>query len=84
MTYLGARGYQPLINYWAEQDLIWVDEFRDGNVPAGMDCLSSFLRAVRACGDDLLSFGQRGLPAQAVRLNEGGHRASRQEGGGFI
>jgi hypothetical protein len=22
------------------------DEFRDGNVPAGMNCLSSFLRAV--------------------------------------
>jgi len=48
MTYLGERGYQPVINYWAEQDLILSDEFRDGNVPAGMDPLSSFLRAVRA------------------------------------
>src|SRR5439155_1206565 len=48
MTYLGERGYQPVINYWAEQDLILADEFRDGNVPAGMDCLSSFLRATRA------------------------------------
>ncbi|MGC2049433.1 MAG: IS1380 family transposase [Gallionella sp.] len=48
MTYLGERGYQPVINYWVEQDLILADEFRDGNVPAGMDCLSSFLRAVRA------------------------------------
>lgn len=47
-TYLGEKGYQPLIHYWAEQDLILSDEFRDGNVPAGMDCLSSFLRAVRA------------------------------------
>jgi Transposase DDE domain group 1 len=46
MTYLGQRGYQPVINYWAEQDLILSDEFRDGNVPAGMNCLSSFLRAV--------------------------------------
>src|SRR3970282_1857176 len=45
MTYLGERGYQPVINYWAEQDLILSDEFRDGNVPAGMGCLSSFLRA---------------------------------------
>ena len=45
MTYLGERGYQPVINYWAEQDLILSDEFRDGNVPAGMNCLSSFLRA---------------------------------------
>lgn len=48
MTYLGERGYQPVINYWVEQDLILSDEFRDGNVPAGMDCLSSFLRATRA------------------------------------
>ena len=22
MTYLGERGYQPVINYWVEQDLI--------------------------------------------------------------
>jgi len=48
MTYLGERGYQPVINYWVEQDLILADEFRDGNVPAGMDCLTSLLRAVRA------------------------------------
>jgi hypothetical protein len=33
MTYLGERGYQPVINYWVEQDLILSDEFRDGNVP---------------------------------------------------
>jgi len=45
MTYLGERGYQPVINYWAEQDLILSDEFRDGNVAAGMNCLSSVLRA---------------------------------------
>ncbi len=48
MTYLGECGYQPVINYWVEQDLILSDEFRDGNVPAGMDCLSSYLRATRA------------------------------------
>ena len=42
-----------MINYWAEQDLILSDEFRDGNVPAGMDCLSSFLRAVRALPDSV-------------------------------
>lgn len=53
MTYLGERGYQPVINYWAEQDLILADEFRDGNVPAGMDCVSSFLRAVRALPDSV-------------------------------
>ena len=48
MTYLGERGYQPVINYWAEQDLILSDEFRDGKLAAGMACLSSFLQAVRA------------------------------------
>jgi hypothetical protein len=34
-TYLNGRGYQPVIVYWAEQDLIVADQFRDGNVPAG-------------------------------------------------
>jgi hypothetical protein len=53
MTYLGERGYQPVINYWVEQDLILSDEFRDGNVPAGMDCLTSFLRATRALPDSV-------------------------------
>jgi hypothetical protein len=53
MTYLGEPGYQPLINYWAEQDLILADEFRDGNVSAGMDPLSSFLRALRALPDSV-------------------------------
>jgi hypothetical protein len=48
VTYLGEKGYQPVINYWAEEDLILSDEFRDGNVPAGMDPLSSFQRAILA------------------------------------
>ena len=34
--YQGGRGYQPACIYWAEQDLIVGDEYRDGNVPAGM------------------------------------------------
>jgi Transposase DDE domain group 1 len=38
-TYLGEKGYQPVIAYWAEEDLILADEFRDGNVPAGMGLL---------------------------------------------
>lgn len=33
--YKGGRGYQPSVVYWAEQDLVVADEFRDGNVPAG-------------------------------------------------
>lgn len=34
--YEGVRGYQPVIAYWAEQGMIVADQFRDGNVPAGM------------------------------------------------
>jgi hypothetical protein len=45
-TYLGQRGYQPVIAYWAEEDLIIADEFRDGNVPAGMDLLEVLKEAM--------------------------------------
>jgi hypothetical protein len=37
--YQGGRGYQPAAIYWMEQDLVVADEYRDGNVPAGMDTL---------------------------------------------
>jgi hypothetical protein len=36
MTYEGFRGYQPLLVTWAETELILADQFRDGNVPAGV------------------------------------------------
>ena len=35
-TYEKVRGYQPVIAYWAEQGVILTDQFRAGNVPAGM------------------------------------------------
>ncbi|HYA79939.1 MAG TPA: IS1380 family transposase [Methylocystis sp.] len=35
-VYEGGRGYQPVLALWAEQDVIVADEFRDGNVPAGV------------------------------------------------
>ncbi len=47
-TYLGCRGYQPVIAYWAEQDLVVADEFRDGNVPAHMGLLPVLQEAIRA------------------------------------
>jgi len=47
-TYLGEKGYQPVIVYWAEQDLILVDEFRDGNVPAQADLLRVLKKAIAA------------------------------------
>ena len=31
--------------YWAEQDLVIADEYRDGNVPAGMDNLPLIRRS---------------------------------------
>ena len=47
-TYLQEKGYQPLVAYWAEQDLILADQFRDGNVPAGMDLLPVLKEALWA------------------------------------
>ena len=45
-TYSGYGGYQPVINYWAEKDIILADEFRYGNVPAHYDCYSSFRKSL--------------------------------------
>lgn len=46
--YKGGRGYQPSAVVWAEQDLVVADQYRDGNVPAGMDTLAVARRAVAA------------------------------------
>ena len=46
--YKGGCGYQPAVIYWAEQDLIVGDEFRDGNVPAGMQNLPLIQRGFAA------------------------------------
>ncbi len=43
--YQGGRGYQPVAVYWGEQDLVVAEEYRDGNVPAGMDNLPLIRRA---------------------------------------
>jgi hypothetical protein len=48
MTYLGEKGYHPVIAYWAEQDLVVADEFRDGNVPATMALLPVLQEAISA------------------------------------
>jgi hypothetical protein len=39
--YKGGRGYQPTAVLWAEEDLVVADEYRDGNVPAGMAPLTA-------------------------------------------
>jgi hypothetical protein len=43
--YQGGRGYQPTAVYWVEQDLVVADEYRDGNVGAGMETLPLIRRA---------------------------------------
>ena len=37
--YKGGRGYQPAAMHWAELSVVVADEYRDGNVPAGMSNL---------------------------------------------
>lgn len=46
--YKKGRGYQPAVIYWAEQDLVVGDEYRDGNVPAGMGNLALIRRGFAA------------------------------------
>lgn len=48
VTYLGEKGYQPVVAYWVEEDLLLVDEFRDGNVPASMGLLPVLKEAIAA------------------------------------
>ncbi len=43
--YKGGRGYQPSYVVWAETGLVVADEFRDGNVPAGMQNLPIIKKA---------------------------------------
>jgi hypothetical protein len=43
--YEGGRGYQPIAVLWAEADLVVADQYRDGNVPAGMAPLRVARRA---------------------------------------
>jgi len=46
--YKGGRGYQPSVIHWAEHDLVLADEYRDGNVPAGMSNLPRIQRGFAA------------------------------------
>jgi hypothetical protein len=46
--YKKGRGYQPAVAWWAEGDLVLADEFRDGNVPAGMKPLAVVEKAFSA------------------------------------
>lgn len=59
-TYEGGKGYQPLLALWAEVDLVLADEFRDGNVPAHVDPLSTTRRAFAALPGSVEEYYFRG------------------------
>jgi hypothetical protein len=54
--YQGGRGYQPTAVYWVEQDLVVADEYRDGNVGAGMATLPLIQRAFASLPASVTTF----------------------------
>jgi DDE family transposase len=54
--YQGGRGYQPTAVYWVEQDLVVADEYRDGNVGAGMATLPLIQRAFASLPPTVTTF----------------------------
>jgi hypothetical protein len=58
--YKKGRGYQPVLVLWAEEDLVVADEFRDGNVPAGMEPLAAARRGFAALPRTVVEYGFRG------------------------
>ena len=50
-SYEHCRAYQPVVAVWAEQDVVVLDQFRDGNVPAGMGNREFLERAFAALPD---------------------------------
>jgi hypothetical protein len=59
-TYLGGKGYQPMLALWAEMDLAVADEFRDGNVPAHSAPLRVAKRAFQALPETVGEYYFRG------------------------
>lgn len=59
-SYEGERGYQPMVAVWAEMDLVLADEFRDGNVPAGMAPLRVAQAAFAALPSTVETYYYRG------------------------
>ncbi len=57
--YKGGRGYQPTAVYWVEQDLVVADEYRDGNVGAGMATLPLIRRAFASLPPTVTAFSFR-------------------------
>jgi hypothetical protein len=58
--YKGGRGYQPSVIYWAELDMVLADEYRDGNVPAGMSNLPLIKRGFASLPETITERNFRG------------------------
>jgi len=54
--YKKGRGYQPSAMLWSELGLALVDEYRDGNVPAGMSNLPLIKRGFGALPDSVKEY----------------------------
>jgi hypothetical protein len=57
--YKGGRGYQPTAVSWVEQDLVVADEYRDGNVGAGMATLPLIRRAFASLPSTVTTYAFR-------------------------
>lgn len=65
-SYKGFRAYQPLNVWWAEQQLVVLSEFRDGNVPAQ----SGYLRVLEEALDHL----PKGVERVRLRSDSAGYQ----------
>jgi hypothetical protein len=83
--YKGGRGYQPSVIYWVEADQVIGDEFRDGNVPAGMDNLRLIQRgfaSLPASVKERFLRGDSALYEQSVLMWLADEK--REDGPGFL
>jgi len=58
--YKGGRGYQPSVLYWVEADQVLGDEYRDGNVPAGMENLRLIQQGFSSLPSTITTYRLRG------------------------
>jgi hypothetical protein len=65
--YQGYKAYQPLTIRWAEQDLVVISEFRDGNVPASYGNLRQFQQALAVLPEGVVKVYYRGDTAAYQR-----------------
>ena len=66
-SYLGYKAYHPLTTYWAEQGMVVVSEFRDGNVPAHYGNLRQLQEALMVLPEGVVKVYYRGDTASYQR-----------------